>query len=143
MSLFNQVSNDARRRIALGQMIFISHSFKMALMKEGFEFNPQTAIKYEDIAAAEHPEVNGYLIGGNALNLAEIQANYLTGACNVSWHPVQWTANGGAIGPTGGGVIYNNTIADKPILGFVAFGQILTQADRGNLIVTGASLVIN
>ena len=142
MAQFNIIGRDARRRIAIGEMTLGSHNLKMALMKDDFIFNFGTHYLFGQVESEEHPAVNGYAAGGNLMDVTSITADPSTGITSILWNPVSWTASGGDIGPVGGAVIYNDSIGDRPILGFIDFGQSYTQADGGLLLVIGTALNI-
>ena len=62
---------------------------------------------------------------------------------------MQWTANGGSIGPTPGAIIFDDTVVasgatvpDDPIIGYINFGGEQTQADGGVSTITNVEVRI-
>jgi len=142
MAQFSSIGRDARRRLAIGEMDLSSHQLKLALMKDDFVFSFTTQFLMGHVEAHEHPTINGYVAGGELMDVTAITADPTTGITTIAWNPVSWSANGGSIGPVGSAIIYNNSIGDRPILGYLDFNQSLTQSDGGLLLVIGTSVII-
>jgi len=141
-NVFSTVSFEARNRIVRGEMNVIDQTFKAALMINTFNFNPATHTTYAAVQASEHPGAHGYTTGGQTLIVANTTQSNVSGQLTVAFNPAQWTATGGNIGPVIGAIVYNDTVPDKPVLGFINLGQAWTQNDGGTLVISGVSVVV-
>ncbi len=139
----NVTSNYMRYFLLRKGMDFSSDTFKIALMASGFAYNPATHQQYADVSASELANGSGYSTGGATLGAATITEDDVNRNVTVSWPNPSWTASVGAIGPTPGAIIYNDTTAGKDIVGYIDFGSNYTQADGGTAALTGVSLVLD
>jgi len=128
----NQASNHIKYLIATGVINFSTNAFKIILMASGFVFDKDTHANYSDVVASELPNLGfGYTRFTKALAGVAITEDDLNDIAKIAWSPVSWTAGGGAIGPTRGAIIIDDTIANDPIVGFIDFLADYTQADGG------------
>jgi len=125
--------------------ILTADTYKAALLRAnaslGRSYGPSSNLKYADITAATSDEVasgGGYTTGGNTL------ASYVSGPNNatptvitgtgawLSWATTTWTS---ATFTTSGMAIYDNTHANKLVIGWYDFGGDKT-VTAGTLTVT-------
>ncbi|MCK4525979.1 hypothetical protein KAW18_01305 [candidate division WOR-3 bacterium] len=103
-------------------------------MATGFTFNKDTHHGYADVSASELANGNGYSTGGNTLAGVAVTEDDTDDWTEVTWDNTSWTASGGAIGPSPGAIIYDDTPTSPqadPIIGYIDFGGDQTQADGG------------
>lgn len=136
----NAASNRIKYLLATGAINFSSDTFKIILMQSGFVFNPDTHHGYSDVSASELATGNGYTQNNKTLAGVAVTEDDTNDRCSVTWSNVTWTASGGAIGPTPGAIIFDDTATGDPIVGYIDFGGNQTQADGG--VATIASIEV-
>lgn len=109
-------------------------------MQSGFIFDPDAHALYADVVADELATNFGYTQFTKALAGVAIDEDDLNNRSNVTWNPVSWTAGGGAIGPTCGAIIIDDTAPNDPVVGFIDFLADYTQADGGVATLSGAGV---
>ena len=136
------VANKVKFLLASKIIDFANDSFKIILMQSGFTFNKDTHHGYADVSASELATGNGYTANTKTLSGVTVTEDDTDDRCEITWSNVTWTASGGAIGPTPGAIIYDDTvvlggvtIAD-PIIGYIDFGGDQTQADGGTATIS-------
>lgn len=138
-----EVSNKIKYLLATGAIDFSSDSFKIILMQSGFTFNKDTHHQYSDVSASELGTGNGYTANSKTLAGVAVTEDDTDDRTEVTWSNVTWTASGGAIGPTPGAIIFDDTHADDAIVGYIDFGGDQTQADGGVATISGIELRIS
>lgn len=124
-------------------------SFIIILMDSSFVFDKDLHHGYADVIANELPTGNGYTAGTKALAGVVVLEDDTNDRCSVKWSNVTWTAGGGAIGPSVGAIIFDDTIAVNgvlwpadPIIGYIDFGGAQTQADGGAATISNIEIRI-
>jgi len=142
-------SNKLKFLLASKIIDFANDAFKIILMQSGFVFNKDTHHGYADVSTSELATANGYTAGIKALAGVAVTEDDTDDRCEVTWSNVQWTASGGAIGPTPGAIIFDDaieaagvTIAD-PVIGYIDFGGDQTQADGGTATLSNIEVRIS
>ena len=138
----SEVSNKIKYLLATGAINFSSDSFKIILMQSGFTFNKDTHHQYSDVSASELGSGNGYTQNSKTLAGVAVTEDDADDRTEVTWSNVTWTASGGAIGPTPGAIIFDDTHADDAIVGYIDFGGDQTQADGGVATISNLELRI-
>ena len=138
----NLVPNHLKYLLATGAIDFANDAFQIILMDSGFTFDVDNDALYADVSAQELANGNGYTTGGETLALDAVTEDDANNRCSVTWDPVSWTAGGGPIGPSPGAIIYDDTVAGDPIVGFIDFNTEYTQADGGTATLSGLELRI-
>lgn len=133
-------SNKIKYLLATKAIDFANDVFQIILMQSGFTFNIDTHHGYADLSASELTTGNGYTAGGNTLAGVAVTENDTDDRTEVTWNNTTWTASGGSVGPVAGAIIYDDTVADDPIIGYIDFGGDVTQADGG--IATVANIEV-
>jgi len=131
----NQAANRLKYLMAQGDVDFSADAFNIILMASGFTFNKDTHHGYADVIASELPTANGYTRGAEVLAnvvVTEVDAEDRT---EITWDNPSWTAAGGAIGPSPGAIIYDDTDAADSLVGWIDFGGDQTQADGGTVTI--------
>lgn len=136
-------SNKIKYLLATKAIDFANDTFKIMLMATGYIFNKDTHEKYADVSASELANGNGYTTGGATLSGVAVTEDDTDDRCEITWSNATWTASSGAIGPTPGAIIYNDTHADKPIVGYIDFGGDQTQADGGVATISNIEVRIS
>jgi len=119
--------------------------FKIILMKTGFVFNKDTHHGYADVSSDELATANGYTAGGETLGGVAVTEDDTDDRCEITWSNVTWTAGAGAIGPTPGAIIYDDTVTTPtadPIIGYIDFGGDQTQAAGGAATISNIEVRI-
>lgn len=118
-------------------------TFKGILMKrrEDFSYDKDLHDKYTQISGEELPTGGGYVQGGQTLGKSSFSRDDDHDVTKVIFNYVVWTGSGETaptgpefsgeyeltgderFGPTGTFIIYDDSIADKPIVGAVEFTQ--------------------
>ena len=123
-------ANNFRMLLAAGTPIFASDTFKIILMQEGFVFNPDAHDLYANVSASEVANGFGYTTGGNTLAGVAVTQNDVDDRAVITWN-TSWTAAAVDVGPAGGAIIYDDTVADDPIVGYIDFDGSYTEPDGG------------
>ena len=136
------IANNFRVLIAQGSVDFDAHTFKAIAMKEGFVFNRTTHDLYADVSANECNNGFGYTTGGVLLSGVTITQNDTDHRTDITWNNITWTASGGDVGPLAGVIIYNDSLANDPIVGYINFGGSYTVADGGTATIANVKIRI-
>ena len=136
------IANNFRVLIAQGAVDFDANTFKAIAMKEGFIFNPATHDLYADVSASEQGTGYGYTAGGVTLTGVRIAQNDTDARADITWNNVTWTASGGDVGPLAGVIIYDDSLTNDPIVGYINFGGSYTVADGGTATVANVKVRI-
>lgn len=122
--------------MAKGDVDLDTDSLIWILMDTGFTFDRANYHEYADISAFELSTGNGYTQKTKAAAGISITRNDTLYKVTITWDNPQWTASGGAIGPTPGACLINDTVADDPIVGYIDFGGEGTEPDGGTFTIS-------
>ena len=136
------IANNFRVLIAQGAVDFDANTFKAIAMKEGFVFNPATHDLYADVSASEQATGYGYTAGGVTMSGVSITQNDTDARADITWNNITWTASGGDVGPLAGVIIYDDSLTNDPIVGYINFGGSYTVADGGTATVANVKVRI-
>ena len=136
------IANNFRVLMAQGLVDLDTQTFKAIAMKEGFVFNRATHDLYADVSTYEQGTGYGYTVGGVTLTGVAVAQNDTDNRADVTWNNITWTASGGDVGPIAGVIIYNDTIAGDPIVGYIDFGGAYTVADGGTATIANVKIRI-
>jgi hypothetical protein len=140
----SNVANKIKYALATKQIDFSGDTFKIILMQSGFTFDKDAHHGYADVSASELAAGNGYTTGGNTLSGVSVTENDTTDLTEITWNNSSWTASLGAIGPTPGAIIYDDTPTTPqadPIVGYIDFGSDQTEPDGG--VATVANIEVD
>jgi hypothetical protein len=137
MAVVNTLSNHFKYQKNVGNVDFSSDSFKIILMNTTFAFDKDADATLADVTADQLSTGNGYTQDSKALAGVSVSEDDTNDRCSVTWNNVTWTASGGAIGPTGAAIIYDDDTADDTIVGCIDFGTDLTASAGEDLQLTG------
>jgi len=131
----NATSNHIKYLLSTGAIDFSGDTFKIILMQSGFVFDKDAHEEYSDVSGNELGNGNGYTTGGATLAGVAVTEDDVDDRAEVVWNNVTWTAVGGAIGPSPGAIIYDDTVANDPIVGYLDFLADYTQPDGGTVTI--------
>lgn len=142
------LTNKAKFLLASKIIDFANDSFKIILMASGFVFNKDTHHGYADVSASELATANGYTVKTKVLAGVTVTEDDVDDRCEIKWSNAVWVASGGAIGPTPGAIIFDDTVVAAgvtvadPIIGYIDFGGDQTQADGGSATISNVEVRI-
>ncbi len=139
----NQASNHIKYLLATKAIDFANDVFKIILMASGFVFDKDAHEEYADVSGNELPTLNGYTQKDKTLAGVAVTEDDVDDRTEVTWNAVSWTAAGGAIGPTPGAIIIDETVANDPIVGYIDFGAEYTQAEGGTATINNPEVRIS
>lgn len=124
MAVYNKF-NDFTEQLIRGNHDFDNHVYKVMLTNSAPVAGNTMKSDLTEIAAG-----NGYVAGGPTLAITITEVNGVTA---VRAPEVVFTAAGGAIGPFRYGVIYNDTVTSKFLVGWFDYGQPTTLQDTESI----------
>lgn len=139
----SQASNHIKYLLATKAIDFDNDTFKIILMQSGFTFDQDAHEEYADVSGSELATANGYTAGGETLAGVSVTEDDVDDRCEITWNNVTWTAAGGSIGPSPGAIIYDDTVAGDPIVGYIDFGGDQTQLDGGTATIVDPEVRIS
>lgn len=118
------------------------------LMGTGFTFDQANHHVFADVSASELAEGNGYIrftaggaTGKAAAGISKIRNDVLY-KLTATWSNPQWTASGGAVGPSPGAFLLDDTVADDPLVMYIDFGGEGTEPAGGTFTIANPKLEI-
>lgn len=139
----NQAANKIKYLLATAAINFSTHIFKMILMQSGFAFDKDTHHYYADVSGNELGNGNGYTTGGATLAGVTVTEDDVDDRAEIVWSNRTWTAGGGPIGPASGAIIYDDSVANDPIVGYIDFLGDYTQPDGGTVTIIAPEVRIS
>jgi len=139
----NAAPNRIKYLLATKAIDFANDAFKVILMQTAFVFDKDNHKLYADVIGNELATANGYTQGTKALAGVSVVEDNTDDRCEIKWSNVTWVASGGAIGPTSGAIIYDDTVANDPIIGYLDFGGDQTQPDGGTVTLIAPEVRIS
>lgn len=135
MAVVATVSNHAKFKIASGDVDFSSggNVFKAILMNTTFTFAKDSHATLADVTADQLSTGNGYTQDTKVLTGVSLVEDDTNDKAAVTWDNATWTASGGAIGPTGAYIIYDDTTTDDTVIACVDFGTDYTINDASSI----------
>lgn len=122
MSVTATVANKIKYLLATKQIDFANDVFKIILMASGYTFDKDADHHYSDVSASEVANGNGYSTGGVTMSGVSVTEDDANDRTTVAWSTdPSWTASGGNIAAIGA-IVYDDTAASKPIVGYIDFG---------------------
>jgi len=138
MAVVVTLSTHLKYQTMKAEINFDSDVFKAILMKDTFEFNPDTHSVYTDVSGEEIGNGLGYTSRGITLLSGELTEDDVNNRGSMIWgHNPTWIADGGSIGPAGATVIFDETSSDDTVVGCIDFGEDLTATDGTSIQISG------
>jgi hypothetical protein len=129
-----QAPNHIKYLLATKAIDFSGDTFKIILMQSGFSFDIDSHAEYADVSASELATAYGYTAGGATMSGVSVSEDDTNDRCSVTWANPSWTASGGSL-VASGAIIYDDTVANDPIVGYIDFGGDQTTLDTGTFTV--------
>lgn len=127
-------SNNCKYMLMTAGIDFGADVFKIILMKPGFAFNRATHDEYSDVTTDELATGAGYTAGGQVLAGGSVTRDDALNSVIRNWNNPSWLAAAGDI-VSQGAIIYDDTLASKPTIGYIDFGAALTTYSGGTFTV--------
>ena len=118
------------------------------VMGTGFTFDQANHHVFADVSASELATGNGYTrftAGGATGKLAtgfSKARNDVLYKVTFTWSNPQWTASGGAVGPSPGAFLLDDTVANDPLAMYIDFGGEGTEPAGGTFTIANPKLEI-
>jgi len=126
--------------MAKGNVDLDTDSLIWILMDTGFVYDRATHHEYADVSASELATGNGYTVKNKAASGISITRNDTLYKVTITWSNPSWTASGGAIGPSPGAFLLNDTVTDDPLVCYIDFGGEGTEPDGGVFTISNPTL---
>ena len=126
--------------MAKGNVDLDTDSLIWILMDTGFVYDRATHHEYADVSASELATGNGYTVKNKAASGISITRNDTLYKVTITWSNPSWTASGGAIGPSPGAFLLNDTVTDDPLVCYIDFGGEGTEPDGGVFTIANPTL---
>ena len=145
----NQISNTFKAMALKGQIVALSDTFKIILMKSGFVFVNSSHHAYTDVSASELPTANGYTSGGVTLTDVAISEDPVTGRVRLQWSNAQVNASSGSLAVDGAIIIDDSTDAGggddytKAIVAYIDPPTVITATDGTPIIIENLFIDFN
>lgn len=140
MAVVNTLSNKFKFSLMNKEVDCDTDSFKLALMTPSFTFNPDTHEQWSLVSGEEIASGNGYTTGGQVLVSGELTQDNVNNQGVMTWLNNQFVASSGAISSTGSGIIYDDTHANKIVMGCTDYGVDYDITDGMTLKFTSIAL---
>jgi len=132
MAIVVTLSNHWKYQIGKKMVDVSADTFKIILMNDTFAFDKDAHATLADVIASPSAELdtgNGYTQQNKELSGGSWAENDTDDKGIRTFDNVTWTAASGSIGPTGSAVVYDDTTADKTVVGCIDFGTDYTIPD--------------
>lgn len=135
MAVVVTVPNHFKYLLGTKAIDFANDEFKVILMNTTFSFDKDADAELADVTADQLSDGNGYTAGGAILAGVAVAEDDTDDRLEVTWSDPVWTAASGSIGPTGAAIVYDNTVANDPIVMCIDFGTDYTVVDTATFSV--------
>jgi len=122
MSITCTLSNHWRYQLGAKAVDVANDTFKAILMNDAFAFDKDAHATLADVSSSELATGNGYTRQNKTLSGGFWAENDTSDKGIRTFDNISWTASGGAIGPIGSLVIYDDTTSDDTVVGCIDFG---------------------
>lgn len=143
MAITITMSNHAKFQLASKLIDFDSDTFKIILMNTTFAFNADSHATLADVTADQLATGNGYTQNDKTLTTPSLSEDDTDNRAECTFDDPSWTGTGGAIGPTGAAIVYDDTTADDTVMGCIDFGTDYTIADGNVLEINDIVLTVS
>jgi len=133
MAVTATVSNHFKFQLASGNIDFDSDLFKVILMNTTFSFDKDVHATLANVTADQLSTGNGYTQNDKTLTGVSVTEDDGNDKAAVTWDNATWTASGGAIGPTGAYILYDDTTTDDTVVACIDFGTDYTINDGSSI----------
>ena len=133
--MISELSVEYKLRTGKGEIDLVNDDLKCILMQTSYAWDPVNHKTYSDVSASELPDGNGYTAGGQSLTGKVWQRDDANKRAVLTCDDVIWLASGGSIGPCKSIIVYDNTVTDKPIIGYGEVDDAKTAVDGTHFYV--------
>ena len=139
MSIVLTLSNHYKYQLMKKAIDLDADTLKIILMDETFAFDKDTHATKADVTGSS-PDLQldtgfGYTKDNKELANKVLAEDDVNDKGKMTCDDVSWTASAGAIGPTGSAIIYDDTSADKTVIGCIDFGTDYTIQDGSSFLI--------
>ena len=128
-------SNKIKQLLLKGDIDFDSDSFIIILMKPSFSFDIDSHENYSDVSASEVDTAFGYTQGTKSVTIdGSVVMDTANDRGYVNFNNVTWTATGTIVAL--GAIIYDDTVANDPIVGYIDFASNQTVLNGGTFTIS-------
>lgn len=145
MAIVVTLSNHWRYQLGKKMVDVSADTFKIILMDDTFAFDKDAHATLNDVISSpshELPTNYGYTQQNKALSGGSWAEDDTNDKGIRTFDNVSWTANGGSIGPTGSAVIYDDTTADKTVVGCIDYGTDYTVTDGASFQIQAPKISV-
>lgn len=145
MAITVTLSNHWKYQLGKKLVDISGDDFIIILMDDSFAFDKDAHATLADVIASPSHELAtnyGYTQQNKELSGGTWAENDTDDKGIRTFDDVSWTASGGSIGPTGSAVIYDDTTADKTVVGCIDYGTDYTIPDGASLQITAPAISI-
>lgn len=129
MAVVTTVPNHYKYLLKTGAIDEANDVFKIILMNTTFAFDKDNHALLSDVTADQLATGNGYTQDSKTLTGVTVFEDDDYDLAGTFWDDVTWTASSGDIGPAGAAIIYDDTVANDPIVMCIDFGSDFTTPD--------------
>jgi hypothetical protein len=133
MAITATASNHFKYQLAKKAVDLSADTIKIILMNTTFSFNKDSHATLADVTADQLATGNGYTQDDKTLANLSLAEDDTGDKAKMTCDDVTWTASGGAIGPTGAAILYDDTTSDDTVIGCIDFGTDYTVPDGSSL----------
>jgi hypothetical protein len=126
--------------MAKGDVDLDTDNLKWILMDTGFTLDQANHHEYADVSASELSAGNGYTQADKAATGISISRNDTLYKLTITWNNPQWTASGGSIGPSPGAFLFDDSVANDPLVMYIEFASEGTEEDGGTFTLANPTL---
>ena len=145
MAITVTASNHWKYQLGKKQVDISADTFKIILMNDSFAFDKDAHATLADVVASPSAELAtgyGYTRQNKELSGGSWAEDDSEDKGLRTFDNVSWKASGGSIGPTGSAVIYDDTTADKTVVGCIDYGTDYTIPDGASFQITAPAISI-
>lgn len=145
MSIVVTLSNHWKYQLGKKLVDVSGDTFKIILMNDTFAFDKDAHATLADVIASPSAELAtnyGYTQQNKELSGGTWAEDDAGDKGIRTFDDVSWTASGGSIGPTGCAIIYDDTTADKTVVGCIDFGTDYTIPSGASFQITAPAISI-
>lgn len=146
MAVVITVSNHWKYQLGKKAVDVSADTFKIILMNTTFAFDKDAHATLADVLGSPSDELetgNGYTQQNKELSGGSWAENDTSDKGIRTFDSPSWTASGGDIGPTGCAIIYDDTSADKTVVGCIDFGTDYTIPDGSSFTITAPAISVD
>lgn len=143
MAVTVTIPNHIKYLLATKQVDFLTDTFKVILMNSTFSFDRDSHEIIVNVNSSQLATGNGYTQNNKTLTGVSILEDDTNDRAQITWDNPEWTASGGSIGPTASAIIYDDTVANDPIVMHISFGTTYTIVDTASFSIKNITFYVS